>query len=409
MNRIWKYVKQVEKGLPEQRRIRIAGELHATLKAKKDELKRQLGRSPTEAEVDAMLADYGSPEQVAARFVTHNPAGSIELVERYLAAVERRLPDELPSNDILAELREALTAKIEAREDKLGRSLTVDELSETLKAFGNPDFVAYRYHKRPYLIGPELAPYFWTVQRIALGVMLALTLVRAVVNHIGTTRPVSAVFQGVGAMWEVGLFTFGLVTLIFLAVDRWGSATWSTKGPPASWWNPRLLPAAYIRAPKSLFESLFGLVFDGIFILWWIGAVDFPNTMPGPGEGNVELHFSPSWAPVWWPILIIATAQAIVHLADVVHPGWSRLRAVVAIIGCAVGVGIVSYLLSTGDLIEATVRPGYERSAADVESLIGLVLWPALFFLAVVWAIEIAVEVSRLVRSRSARGGLKPA
>ena len=55
-----------------------------------------------------------------------------DLVERYLASVERRLP-KASAKDITAELREALLAKVEAREVELGRTLTTDEAAEVIK------------------------------------------------------------------------------------------------------------------------------------------------------------------------------------------------------------------------------------------------------------------------------------
>lgn len=403
MSRLSRYVSGIVKLLPKERRERIREELSATLRRKRTELEKRLGRKADDAEIDAMLASYGAPDQVAARFATANVGGSLELVERYLAAVERRLPHELPSADILAELREALTTRIDAKEGALGRPVTVEELSEVLKEFGNPDFIAYRYRKQPYLIGPEIAPYFWPVQRIAVGLMMALTLVGSVVGHLGTERPVSAVFGTIGDMLEVGLFMFGVVTLVFVTAHNWPK-----QGIPQGLWNPKLLPAAHIRRPKSLFDSLFSLAVDAAFILWWVGLVTFPNQMPGPSGGEIKLNFSESaWAPLHTSILILALIEAAVHLADVVYPGWSRLRSVVSTLGHAAGLVIVSLLFGAGDLVEVTAVRAAEEGAQQAEYWANQLLKLNLVFLAIAWAIAIVVETSRLSRSRRSGGGPK--
>ena len=61
-----------------------------------------------------------------------------DMIARYLAAVERRLPDDA-AKDIIAELREAIDSRVEAKEAELGRAAGDDEIAAVLKDFGpNP-------------------------------------------------------------------------------------------------------------------------------------------------------------------------------------------------------------------------------------------------------------------------------
>ena len=88
-----------------------------------------------------------------------------DLVDRYLAAVSRQLPEKQRA-DITAELRDLLLSQFEAKEEELDRPLTLDETEALLKDFGHPMAVAGRYRKVQYLIGPDIFP-FWPDGRLA--------------------------------------------------------------------------------------------------------------------------------------------------------------------------------------------------------------------------------------------------
>ncbi len=104
-------------------------------------------------------------------------------MDRYVAAVGRRLPPKTAA-DIMAEMREALTGKLEAQEASLGRPASRDEAAEMLKSFGSPMVVAARYSGREFLIGPELYPYFWPVARIVVGIVAAIAIVGMLVAGV---------------------------------------------------------------------------------------------------------------------------------------------------------------------------------------------------------------------------------
>lgn len=394
MNRVWRYVKQVEAALPPGRRVEIVGELYARLKAEQGELETRLGRKASDAEIDALLAAQGDPRQVATRFTAAPGRSPHDLVERYLAAVGRLLPDGVSRFDILAELRDVLTAKVEALEEATGRPATKDDLAGVLKDFGPPEVVAHGYRARPALIGAELTPYFWMAQRMAIGAVLALVLVVAVIRGLGATRPFSAVTQAVSSMWEAGVFTFGVVTLVFILADQW-APRWS----PGKLWEPRHLPETHIRQPRSRFESLVALVFDAVFILWWAGLLTVPNLAAGRGDVDLSVSFSSAWAPLHAPILALAVLTAVTHVADVLYPAWSRVRAVVAIAGCLGGVAIVSLLFASGGLVDVTAPDGAGIDAALRERVLDRVLKLGLAGAAALWMAQAGWEAWRLTRS----------
>jgi len=131
-----------------------------------------------------------------------------DLVERYLATVERRLP-ETTAKDIVAELREALEATLDAKAAELGRCPSTDEVADVLKAFGAPAVVAARYEGRMHLIGPVLYPWFWPAQRAAIGITVAIFVVLAAATFAVAIwiwlrvpdTPKPAETQGFAAQW----------------------------------------------------------------------------------------------------------------------------------------------------------------------------------------------------------------
>ena len=317
-----------------------------------------------------------------------------DLLQRYLAAVERRLPEKT-AKDIVAELGDVLSAKVEAREAELGRAASADEVAAVLKAFGHPVIVASRYSGSDHVIGPGYYPWFWHVQRIAVGLAIAISFGVVAIRALGSEAPFDAAFKGFDAAIEVALVTFGVVTALFIAAERTKlDMKWAEK------WDPRSLPRDNVRQPKTLFESAFTLVFDIVFLLFWVRVVQFPNELPMRDGASAALTFSPAWEAVYWPVLLLAAGVTAVHIADIVHPAWSRVRSVVAIGGHLAGLAILWVLYQSQPLIIVTPVSGAdpvetERVMRTVDSVVNVSIGVA----ALIWVIAIGVEVRRLWRT----------
>ena len=84
----------------------------------------------------------------------------MDMIDRYLNAVAAQLPQDERA-DIVAELRDLILSRFEAKEEELGRALTEDEQEAILREIGHPLVVAARYRKGPdSLVGPQLFPYW---------------------------------------------------------------------------------------------------------------------------------------------------------------------------------------------------------------------------------------------------------
>ncbi|HEY7799284.1 MAG TPA: hypothetical protein VIA80_11005 [Hyphomonadaceae bacterium] len=315
-----------------------------------------------------------------------------DMIPRYLAAVERRLPNE-QAKDIIAELSEAIASKIEAKEAQLGRAAADDEIADVLKSFGHPVVVASRYSGRDHLIGPQLYPWFWDAQRVGVGLVLAIGLIVLGVRALGADAPISFVFRGIGNILEGAVLAFGMLTVVFVMLERT-----KTDLRLAARWSPKTLPQDHIRKPRSLFESVFTFAFDIVFILWWVRVIDFPNEVPGRNN-SMELHFAEAWAQLHAPILVLALLTAAVHLSDILHPGWSRLRAVISILGHVGGLAVLWVLFRAGPLVSVTASAEESQRAFEVANFINGIFGPVLGIVGLFWAIGMGVEIWRLIQS----------
>jgi hypothetical protein len=315
-----------------------------------------------------------------------------DLVPRYLAAVERRLPKE-ESKDIIAELKEAIASKVEAREAQLGRPAEADDVAAVLKEFGHPVVVASRYSGRDHLIGPQLYPWFWDAQRVGVGLIFVVGIIIAAVRALRSDRAMSVVIQGIGGAIEMAIWMFGVITVVFIVMERTKANIHIARG-----WNPKRLPEDHIRQPKPLFDSVFALAFDAIFILWWVKVVDFPNDVPGRNN-SMELHFAQVWDQLHAPILVLALLTAAVHVSDILHPAWSRLRALVSIAGHIGGLAVLWVLFEAGPLVSVTASAAESQRALELASTINRFFDPVLGFIGLIWAIGMGVEIWRLIQS----------
>ncbi|WP_068879251.1 hypothetical protein [Phenylobacterium sp. CCH12-B4] len=264
-----------------------------------------------------------------------------DLIDRYLAAIARDLP-EGERTDVVAELRDELMSGVEAREEDLGRPMTAAEIEAVLVEFGNPLVVAGRYRKTQHLIGPQVFPFWWAAMKATVVVIAAVYVILIVLKLIGGGG-LSAV--GLGSPISTMVFAFGVVTLVFALIERFGDPQ-----KMARWRPERLPPAEGKRA--SRFELLTELGMGIVFLLWWTGAIHFRNVF---GDIGLRVELAPVWQRFFWWIVAYSAVEIGSNLVALLRPDRALLVRWMVIwrsmMGAAILLGVIQaerFLIVTG-------------------------------------------------------------
>ena len=200
----------------------------------------------------------------------------LDLIEEYLKAVAVLLP-KAQRDDIVAELRDMILTRVEAREEELGRPLTDDEVEAVLREIGHPLVVAARYGEGPqHVVGPMLYPYWLFGVKVAL----AIQAFAAVITFITVSLASGDVAYGLGRAVASGIA--GAATLIGLAtaaawvierqgihisyLDRWRVKDLHVFGMAAGGWGAmeeQMRAAARRERPRRARSSYDGPRYDG--------------------------------------------------------------------------------------------------------------------------------------------------
>ena len=317
----------------------------------------------------------------------------MKLIDRYLQAIAMWLPKE-QKDDILAELSEAIHARIEDREAELGRALNKDEVAAVLREYGPPVVVAGRYLPQRHLIGPAFFPiYAFVLKLVVLWILVPVfvlivgpIMIATSTHHIGAT---------VGAIWTLGMaavFATGIITIVFALIERYDQSVLYR-------WNPSTLPRAP-RKKSPAFET-FTLRCTGVFEVVWgilvsIGWVYLYWYWPAFDFNNVHLELTPLWRTMFVPILLLLLAGIPVGWITVRDSSRRRLRSGLRLMLDAYTVGVAATVALAGILVRVSGSgiPAADLMQANQATNMGVQI--AIGVIAVGAFIDGAVELRRL-------------
>lgn len=297
----------------------------------------------------------------------------MELLERYLQAIRRYLPNRR-QDDIIAELRANMESQIEDRESELGRPLTQGEFEDLLRKMGSPVMVASRYQPQQYLIGPSLFPLYFYVLRIAVvWAFIIYCIVMAVVIPLtspNATSVADSLMRTPGVLINVAAW----VTIIFVAFEHL-----ATRHPEicpkiegiTEQWQPSSLPPLEKNAPgqgkpRSYAMAVAEIAFGVLFLGWLILVPRYPFLMMGPGA--VYLKVGPfELAPVWWTffwwIVSLNAVQIVWNCVDLARGAWRHAGRVKQIAFKIIGLIPLLVLFTVRDHIYILLKnPAVERA-----------------------------------------------
>jgi hypothetical protein len=261
----------------------------------------------------------------------------MELIERYLYEVGRRLPPKT-RDDILAELHSVLQDKLDERvpEGQITRAHVV----EVLKAMGSPKKVATSFAGERYLIGPSLYPTMMRVMEIGLWAMLIIPALGMISILTTDFASASAAFKAavgvIGEYIDTVINFVGIVVLIF-AVLEWQDVRIPEQEEK---WDPEKLPAINQPGRVSYFDMGVELAFNFLafaFISYFFQRGGLPIFHDGV--------IVPISAELFIGLLVVTVLQIALHFY-VMHRGawqvWTRLTdALFDLGGLFYGFGIV--------------------------------------------------------------------
>lgn len=268
-----------------------------------------------------------------------------DLLDRYLAAVSRELPDTQRA-DIIAELRDELMTTIELKEEAAGRPLERDEMEAVLTEFGHPLMVAGRYRKVQHLVGPEVFPFWWAGLKVTLAIVAAVYVVVAIL-HIAFADTGPLADDQFPSLVSALLTAFGAVTLVAVLIERLNLQHHLYR------WRPQQLPPVQMKS-TSPFERVAEIGMEVVFILWWTGVIHFrqwvfPNSM-------LHVEMGPVFDAWFWPILLYSSGELVMNLVGLLRPAWMQVNAALTLLRSLVAVGISAGLLQAGTWVVVTTK-----------------------------------------------------
>ena len=139
----------------------------------------------------------------------------------------------------------------------------------------------------------------------------------------------------------------------------------------------------------SRVESVFGLIFSVLFVIWWLALPRYGHTMFGPAAGVLWLNPAlRAWfLPAIVPTLILIVQQCI----NIVRPQWLWLRAAAMLVADAITLGIVASVARIYPFVFlAEARMDAAQHAQAVVIVNRVILWS---FVAAAVGISIALVV----------------
>jgi len=317
----------------------------------------------------------------------------MSLLENYLHALSWALP-RAKADDILAELRDVLTVRVEDREEALGRPLTDAEISALLKEFGHPLVVAARYRPQQWLIGPDVFPFYKFVLRVVLVIVICIQVTIASARFLFSGGMAVQIFgPALGGLWMSVLTSVGVVTLVFAVLERCGFPANHLRS-----WTPEQLPRA--NDPRqSVWESLFELTAGLLFLTWWTGLIHLPWAVGGNG---FRMEPAPIFAQLYWPILWLLVAKLIHSLIVWLRPSWRLVQGALAAATMVAGIALLALIYKAGHWATIVPTGMPANDAAQLDHAVNLGLSMAFVPVGVVWLWQSALALWRLLRKRRA-------
>lgn len=164
----------------------------------------------------------------------------MDLLERYLTAVQQELPPE-KQQDVSRELRANILDQLDGLREASPEQSEQKLLHDVLLELGSPRQMAQRFHPPQPLIQAEHMPIYRYTTFIVLGVLFVIGVIHSSLHWLGSEHMGLLLFLKhlAGGFIRDACFAFTMITLAFILMGR----NQTTEQAPSRAWNPSQLPA----------------------------------------------------------------------------------------------------------------------------------------------------------------------
>lgn len=313
----------------------------------------------------------------------------MDMVERYIAAVQRELPEK-KRDDIGRELKANILDQIEALEAQQG-SVSDAEVAELLKTMGHPRRVALQFCPPTPLVTAQFMPLYLHTLYMVLGVLFVISTIEITSRWLGGTEMSLLLFmKGLASDFLASAyFAFTVITIAFAVMSR------SRKKKAADVvdtckWSPEKLPPAgkswqHISL-QNIFTELATLLFL-VMLIW------YPLWRPDSGAQSFFTEDALIVLSWFTPIIVIAIVHSLWQLRTRL---WSR-NMIILNIGVNIAFLIASVVLLTDPVLQINEDVwrdslGVAIAERSIQVLLGTVM--------LIVAYEIIRDTRRLLRNQ---------
>ncbi|SEA50703.1 HAAS signaling domain-containing protein [Alkalimonas amylolytica] len=188
----------------------------------------------------------------------------MDLLERYLAAVQQELPAD-KQQDVTRELKANILDQVDALREQTPEQSDEEHLLQVLQELGPPKQMAYQFHPPQPLIRADLIPLFRFTLFMVLGIIFLINLVQSTLLWLGHEQ------MGLLLLLKhMGSGFIGDATLAFTAITLgfWSmSLEQKTRCTAQQSWDPLQLPQLNHRWQRISLSDVFHDLATYLFLL----------------------------------------------------------------------------------------------------------------------------------------------
>ncbi|MEX1222334.1 MAG: hypothetical protein WEA82_09525 [Idiomarina sp.] len=312
----------------------------------------------------------------------------MDMVERYIAAVQRELPEK-KRDDIGRELKSNILDQIEALEAQQGK-ISDNQVAELLKAMGHPRKVALQFCPPTPLVVAPLMPLYLLTLYMVLGVLFVISTIEITGHWLGGAEMSLLLFlKGLASNFlESAYFAFTAITIGFAVMSRDRKRDTADVVETCKW-SPEKLPSAGKSWQHISLQTIFS---DLATLLFLVMLIWYPIWQPDSGAQSIFTAQALTILSWLTPVIAIAIAHSLWQLRKRL---WSRNMLLLNIAVNTVFLLTAIWLMLEPVLAINEIVWRAEVAVAIVERSVEVTL----LVIALIVAYEIVRDIRRLVRN----------